>query len=88
MFSARLIHAERAGVDASIHRRLLHLFPEDERDLCFFAAEQRFLHRFLRAFPRPSFLTFLIFFCHMLAPFSEPWGHLWQLFGMLFEEIT
>ena len=46
MFSARLIHAKRAGLDASIHRRLLHLFPEDERDLCFFAAEQRFLHRF------------------------------------------
>ena len=46
MFSARLIHAKRAGVDASIHRRLLHLFPEDERDLCFFAAEQHFLHRF------------------------------------------
>ncbi len=46
MFSVRLIHAERAGVDASAHRRSVHLFPEDERDLCFSAGEQSFVHRF------------------------------------------
>ena len=50
MFSARLIHAERAGVDASTYWRSLHLFPEDEHDLCFFATEQLFVHRFFQQF--------------------------------------
>ena len=43
MFSARLM---RAGVDASTCQRSLHLFPEDERDLCFFGTKQLFVHRF------------------------------------------
>ena len=52
MFSVRLIHAEREGVDASMYRRSVHLFPEDERDLCFSADKQCFVHRFFPTISR------------------------------------
>ncbi len=58
MFSARLIHAERAGAAASEYRQSVHLFPSDEFDLCFSAEEQHFVHRFFPTISRLNAVGF------------------------------